>query len=373
MGTDAPTTGDGLLNKGFVDVPMGEFWTPPPGRKDGPEHPADLREAASAAHIYGKKYAGAESFTTAPGAPVWASPYYLKPLGDKALALGINRIVFHTSDHQPFVDDRRKPGMTLGPFGQHYTRNTTYAEQAIAWNSYLARASYLLQQGQFAGDVAYFYGEGAPATVPFWKPVNPAPPLDYEYDWINADVLLNRMTVENGRLVLPSGMSYRLLVLPDYVNQVTLAVLRKLRDLVSAGATVLAPRPTGSPSLSDSGHEGEFRSIVNEVWGSVDGMGVREHVYGKGKMYWGRTPEEVLTAEKILPDFEYTRPEFDSELVWIHRRDGDMDLYFVANQKERPENLEARFRVEGKEAELWHPDTGAIEPAEGCTTNLWVG
>jgi hypothetical protein len=364
MGTNAPTTGDGLLNKSFVDIPMGEFWTPALGRKDGPEHAADLLEAASAAHIYGKKIAAAESFTTAPSAPVWASPYYLKPLGDRAMALGINRFIFHTSDHQPFADDQHKPGMTLGFFGQHYTRNTTWAEQAMPWNTYLARASYLLQQGQFVGDLAYFYGEGAPATVPFWKPVNPRPPQGYAYDWVNADVLLNRMSVEDGRLLLPSGTSYRALVLPDYVNQVTLPMLRKLRDLVLAGALVVATRPTGSPSLADPGREADFRSMVNELWGSIDGMGVVEHDYGKGKIYWGKPLEEVLASEKTSPDFEYNRPEFDSELVWMHRRDGDKDFYFVANQKERPEEVETSFRVEGKEAELWHPDTGLIEAAE---------
>jgi hypothetical protein len=364
MGTDVPTTGDGLLNKSFVDIPMAEFWTPPPGMKDGAEHPADLLEAASASHIYGKKIAAAESFTTAPNAPVWASPHYLKPLGDKAMALGINRFVFHTSDHQPFVDDQHKPGMTLGFFGQHYTRNVTWAEEAVAWNTYLARTSYLLQQGQFVGDVAYFYGEGAPATVPFWKPVNPVPPQGYGYDWINADVLLNRMSVEQARLVLASGMSYRLLVLPNYVDQVTLPLLRKLRDLVSAGAIVLAPRPMHSPSLSDYADEAEFRSIVNDVWGPIDGLSAIEHPYGKGKVYWGVPPEELLEDGKVPQDFEYNRPEVDSELVWIHRRDGDTDIYFVANQKERSEDVKTSFRVNGKEAELWHPDTGMIEPAE---------
>ncbi|HEY6293795.1 MAG TPA: glycosyl hydrolase [Terriglobia bacterium] len=369
MGADDPTTGDGLLNKSEVDVPMGEFWTPPLGQKDGPQHPADLLEAASAAHIYGKKIAAAESFTTAPNAPVWASPFYLKPLGDKAMALGINRFVFHTSDHQPFVDDQHKPGMTLGFFGQHYTRNTTWAAEAIAWNTYLARASFLLQQGQFVGDLAYFYGESAPATVPFWKQLNPAPPQGYAYDWVNADVLLNRMSVRDGRLVLPDGMSYSALVLPDYVNQVTLPVLVKLRDLVSAGAIVVAPRPAHSPSLADDAKAAEFRSIVNEVWGGIDGMGLREHDYGKGKVYWGRPLDEVLAEQKTPADFEYNRPEFDSELVWIHRHDGDREIYFVANQKERPEEVNTSFRIAGKEAELWHPDTGLIEPAEYTIAN----
>jgi hypothetical protein len=214
------------------------------------------------------------------------------------------------------------------------------------------------------GDLAYFYGEGAPATVPYWKPVNPPPPSGYPYDWINADVLLNRMSVENGRIVLPSGMSYRALVLPDYVDQVTLAVLEKIRDLVSNGAIVIAPRPSGSPSLSDQAREAEFRSVVNEVWGPVDGMGSTEHHYGKGKIYWGLPVEEFLAIEKAEPDFEYNKPEFDSELVFIHRHDAGQDIYFVANQKERAEAVETSFRVEGKEAELWHPDTGDVEPAE---------
>jgi hypothetical protein len=367
MGGGAPTTGDGLLNKSVVDVPMGEFWTTfewMKGYQDHPAHRTDLLEAASAAHIYGKNIAGAESFTTCTTSNVWSPPSYLKPIADRAFALGINRIIFHTSDQQPFVDDQHKPGMTLGGCGQHYTRNNTWAEQAIAWNTYLARCSYLLQQGRFVGDLAYFYGESAPATVPFWKPINPAPPAGYGYDWVNADVLLNRMSVKDARLVLPSGMSYRVLVLPDYVNEVTLPVLRKLRDLVSAGAIVVASRPTRSPSLADYAHKAEFRSIVNEVWGSIDGMGVTEHDYGNGKIYWGKPIEEILATEEASPDFEHSHPESDSELVWIHRRDADKDVYFVANQKERSEELQGSFRVEGKDAELWHPDTGEIEPAE---------
>jgi len=366
MGTGDPTTGDGLQDKGRVSIPMGEFWTQLKGQSDRGSHSADLREAASAAHIYGKTLAAAESFTTMPTVLGWGqSPFYLKPLGDLALAMGINRIVFHTSVHQPFVDDAHKPGMTLGFFGQHYTRNITWAEQAVVWNAYLTRCMYMLQQGLFVGDLAYYYGEGAPITVPFWKQVNPAPPAGYDYDWLNTEVLLNRMSVKDGRLVLPDGMSYRVLVLPEDVDQLTVPVLRKIRDLVAAGATVIAPRPTKSPSLTGyPSSDDEVRGIANEVWGANDGKSVTEHDYGKGKLYWGKTPEEVLATEKTPPDFEYNRPEIDTHLVWIHRQAGDVDIYFVANQKERTEDVMTSFRVGGKEAELWHPDTGLIEPAE---------
>ncbi len=366
MGTGLPTDGDGLLNKGQVDVPMAEFWTPLPGQQDTPDHDADVHEAASAAHIYGKPIVATESFTSMPFIPGWGqSPFYLKPLADRHLAMGVNRIVFHTSDHQPFIDDAHKPGITLWMFGQHYTRNITWAEQAVAWNTYLARSSYLLQQGHFAADLVYFYGEGAPATVPFWEDVRPAPPLDYSYDYVDADVLLNRISVANGRIVLPSGMTYRALVLPDDVDRLTLPVLRKIRDLVQSGAIVIAPRPGESPSLTDYPvADSEIRNIANEVWGAIDGKSVTQHNFGKGKMYWGRTVQEILDLEKVAPDFEYNRPHIDTELVWIHRQADGSDIYFVANQKARSEDVETRFRVTGKEAELWHPDTGLIEPAE---------
>ena len=366
MGAGLPTTGDGLLNKGRVTIPMGEFWVPLPGQSDTPEHPADLREAASAAHIYGKTLAAAESFTTMPFVPMWGeSPFYLKPIGDQALALGINRIVFHESAAQPFVDDQHKPGMTLGFFGQNYTRYITWAEQAAAWNEYLARSSYLLQQGLFVGDLAYYYGEGAPITVPFWKGIHPAVPAGYNYDWVNTEVLLTRMSVKDGRLVLPDGMSYRALVIPEDVCRLTLPAVQKIRDLVGAGAVVIGPRPGYSPSLTGFPlSDEEIRFIVNDVWGPIDGKSVTEHVYGKGKIYWGKSVKDVLAAEKTPPDFEYNQPEIDSNLVWIHRRTDGSDIYFVANQSDRTEDIQASFRVDGKEPEFWRPDTGAVEPAE---------
>ena len=371
MGASLPTTGDGLLSKGRVDIPMSEFWVPLPGQPDNAEHPTDVREAASAAHIYGKTLVAAESFTSMPFVPGWGQPpSYLKPIADRYFAMGLNRVVFHTSDHQPFVDEAHKPGITLGPFGQHYTRNITWAEQAVAWNAYLSRCSYLLQQGRFVGDLAYYYGEGAPAAVPFWKKVRPEPPAGYNYDYVNTEVLLSRTSVKDGSLVLADGMSYRALVLPEDVDRLTVPVLRKIRELVAAGATVVAPKPGNPPSLSGyPASDDEARAIANDVWGPVDGKSITRHEYGKGRVYWGPSVAEVLAAEKVAPDFEHNRPQIDTSLVWIHRRLGDQDIYFVANQKDRPEDVLTRLRVGGKEAELWHPDTGLIEPASYAIEN----
>jgi len=377
MGIGMPTTGDGLLNKGQLTIPMGEFWTPLPGKKGGPEYEADDREASSAAHIYGKPLAATESFTTNPDRVAWGQgPFYLKGLADQAFSRGINRIIFHTSDQQPFVDDAHKPGMTLGSFGQHYTRNITWAEQAVEWNTYLARSDFLLQQGKPVSDVAYFYGEDAPATVPYWKTIDPAQPAHYDFDWVDADVLLHGSSATPGRLRLASGISYRLLVLPNDLHMLSLPLLEKIQALVAQGAVLLGPKPVGSPSLAD-GKDGqdEARMIANNLWGKGNAAtGV--HVLGKGKVYTGKSIEDVLAAEGALPDFTwspaenvgaeipYSLPEGDSDLdlIFIHRTDGEREIYFAATQKHHSFDVKASFRVTGKTPRLWHPESGETEP-----------
>jgi hypothetical protein len=377
MGTGMPTTGDGLLNKGQVTVPMGEFWTPLPGQKDSGPHEADVREASSAAHIYGKPYAATESFTTRPQVTPWGqSPFYLKGLADETFAAGINRIVFHTSDQQPFVGGANRPGMTLGPFGQDYTRNITWAEQAVAWNTYLARCSFLLQQGKPVSDVAYFYGEDAPATVPYWKKIDPAVPMHYDFDYVNADVLLHGASATPHELRLASGIRYRLLVLPSDQRLLSVPVLKRIHALVQDGAILLGPRPEGSPSLADGSHAAdEVKKLADDLWGAAAETG-GGHAFGKGKVYTGRRIEDVLAAEGVEPDFAWGDPEnagaeipyslpagdYDQDLVFIHRHDGDREIYFAATQKHHSFNVNVSFRGTGKIPSLWHPETGETEP-----------
>ena len=376
MGAEFPTSGEGLQDKGRVTIPMAEFWTPGPGQDDGPHHIADMREAASAAHIYGKPIVAAESFTTMPPpiVPAFAqSPFYLKRLADRALATGINRFVIHTSVHQPFVDDAHSPGMTLGFFGQHYSRNNTWAAQSVAWNTYLARLSDLAQQGRYVADLAYFYGEGAPNAVPYWKPVTPAPPVGYGFDWINAEVLFGNTRVDDGRIVLPSGMRYRVLVLPVDVDRVTVSMARKLRSLVESGATLVAPPPVGTPSLADGpAGDDSVRAIARAVWGDVNGTTVTEHAYGKGRVVWGRPVAQVLASARVAPDVAFragTNGAADTTVAWIHRRAGEVDIYFVANQRDAGTRLTASFRAAGRAPELWDPATGAIAPAPYSSAN----
>jgi hypothetical protein len=347
--------GDGMEVKRTNDVPMSAMWTQRPGvNEDQPGSNADIRESASVAHIYGQNLVAAESLTA--GSAPWAwSPATLKPTADKELAMGLNRFVLHTSVHQPLVD--KGPGLSLGPFGQWFTRNETWAEQATPWIQYLARSSFLLQQGRFVADIAYFYGEDTNVTALFQQKAPPIPD-GYNFDYVNADALMHRFSVSGGRLATASGMQYRVLALDPHSRSMSLPVLRKISDLVNAGAVVVGQKPIASPSLSDN--DAEFRRVVDELWG---GSGAGEHRHGAGTVYGDAAIEAVLSRLQVPPDFAYTKPKADTTALFVHRTLPDGDLYFVNNRQDRDEDLEATFRVSGREAEIWHADTGMRQPA----------
>jgi len=254
--------------------------------------------------------------------------------------------VIHTSVHQPLTD--RKPGQGLGRYGQWFTRLETWAEQAGPWVNYLARSSYMLQQGRFAADVLYYYGDDTNLTALFGEKA-PDVPAGYNFDYANSDVILNRIAPSNGRLTTATGMSYRVLTLDANARLMQLPVLRKIRDLVNAGAVVAGPRPLNSPRLMDD--EAEFKAIADTLWGT--GKGVR--AAGAGKVYADGSVAEALAGEKVAPDFEHTKPQPDTALLFVHRTLPDGELYWVNNRQARVESVEATFRVSGKAPELWHP------------------
>ena len=345
---------DGMEVKKYNEVPMSAMWTQRPGvNKEQFGYNADDRESASVAHIYGQNLAAAESMT-ASEAPWGWSPETLKPTADQELLNGINRIVIHESAHQPVTD--KQPGLTLGPFGQWFNRNETWAEQAGPWIDYLARSSYLLQQGRFAADVVYFYGEDSNLTALFSHSA-PAIPAGYGFDYINADAVIHELSVKDGELATPGGMRYKVLALGPNSKHMSLPVLRAIHALVTAGAVVAGSKPDDDPSLADD--PGEFQKLSQEMFG--DGTGV--HRAGQGTVYAGTSLKEALADLKLAPDFDYTRPEKDARIEFVHRKLPDGEIYFVDNRSDRSEKVQASFRVTGKEAELWHAETGTTEAA----------
>ncbi|HEY4324027.1 MAG TPA: glycosyl hydrolase [Mucilaginibacter sp.] len=357
---------DGMEVKRTADIPMAAMWTP--GLfGDGLNYRADIRESASVAHIYGQNLVAAESLTALGiGGNAWSySPEKLKPTADMELASGLNRFVIHTSVHQP--TDDKIPGLGLGPFGQWFNRHETWAEQAKAWTAYLSRSAYMLQQGKFVADIIYYYGEDDNITHMFGRNL-PQIPEGYNFDFVNADALVNVLGVRNGRITTPSGMHYEVLALDSNSRRMTLKVLQKINALVNAGATVIGPKPTGSPSLSDD--KAKYDGIVNNLWPSGNGT----KATGQGKVIAGLDISAALSEIKIRPDFEYSKPRNNTKLLYVHRELPQEDIYWVNNRSDTVENIEANFRVSGKLVEIWHPESGRTEQAsytfEGGNTRV---
>jgi len=343
---------DGMEVKKLDDIPMSAMWAQRPGVNNVTyDYNADDRESASVAHIYGKNIAAAESMTTSNSSWAW-SPATLKPTADMELLNGINLFMIHESAHQPLVDPGTSPGLTLGPYGQWFNRNETWAEQAKPWIQYLARSSYLLQQGHFVADVLYFYGEDSNLTKIF-QSKSPDVPANVGFDYINADGLLHEVHVVHGNIVTASGMSYRLLGLDPYSGHMSLPVLRAIYKLVLQGASIAGQKPFDDPSLADD--HIEFDRLNHLLF--ADGTGV--HTIGKGKVFAGQTIQEALTALHVALDFSYVPQNHVDDIQFVHRRLTNGDIYFLDNRTDQAQMMEASFRITGKTPELWYAESGS--------------
>ena len=325
---------------GILDVPMSEFWACSWFHRGiGEAGRFFVKQPASAAHTYGKKIVAAEGFTTV--GPHWQETLWdnLKPSFDHAICEGLNQHVWSIVTCSP---------KELGRPGQEFFSGTKFNPNSTWWNhskeflAYLNRCQYMARQGLFVADVLYYYGDFAPNFAGM-RSLNPAKlPSGYDYDVATEHVILNRLSVKDGRMTLPDGMNYAALVLPPH-KQISLPVLRKLDELAKAGGTIIGPRPTSSSGLKEwQAGDAEAKELIARLWGG---------------------PIRCATAADWL---KQTRPAPDvsvpdkTKLDWIHRRADGADIYFVANPGKEPIRMPAVFRVAGKVPELWDPVTGTI-------------
>jgi hypothetical protein len=342
---------------GQAAEPMSECWS---WARFGAS--STVTEMTSAGHVYGHNIIGQETFTANSDEKWQGHPAVVKDIGDWTFCEGINRFVFHRYAMQPWTNPHYAPGMSMGPWGLHYERTQTWWHLTKPWHDYVARCSYLLRQGHFVADVCYMQPEGAPQSfnAPDKGPGSPPRRPGYNYDGCPAAVVLHRMEYQHGFLTLPGGMTYRILVLPDS-STMTPQLLKKIKTLVDAGATVIGPRPQKSPSLSDFPHcDAEVETLADELWGA-------------GKIVTGKTAAEVLAAQGIRPDFQC-----DQAMVrWNHRRTAGMDIYFVANGAVsgklpfagKSMLATCTFRTAGVQPEFWNPETGAISPVPAYSSS----
>ncbi len=328
---------------------MGEFWV---GQSD--QHSVKL--AASAGHLNGRPIIGAESFTSQSR---WTEcPYSLKQLGDFMYSQGLNRFIFHRYTHQPHPDVT--PGMTMGPWGSYFERTNTWFEPGKAWFDYLARCQFMLQQGKFVGDLLYFTGENSPVVAPPRSKLRPAPPRSSDFDTIDANTILTRLKIHDGRIVLPDGLTYRLLVLSSD-KAFSLDLLRKIRDLVDQGMCLVVngPKPEQIPGLSGyPASDAELAKVAGELWADLNGEDRVERACGNGRVFWGMPIADVLEKLDVKPDCDFAAASPKAVVHYTHRRTADADIYFVANRGQQSEEVICTFNVDGKCPELWDPATG---------------
>ena len=337
---------------GWDDAPMSEFWAWSWTHRIGDENRFFVKQPASAAHTYGHKLVFAEGFTTI--GPHWQETLWdnLKPSFDKALCEGLNVLVWHA-----FVCSPKETGIPGQQYfaGTHLNPKVTWWEKSAPFFSYINRCQALLQRGNFVADAAYYYGDHVPNFSQL-KKSDPARILPgYDYDVITEEALLTRASVRGGKIILPEGMSYRVLVLPDR-NVISLPVLRKLKELVDAGATIIGPKPERAETLENFPQcDAEVVKLANELW-NRDALETKT-----GRVIANKTAREVLLGDGVFPDCEFL-PTPDSQLPtpfdYIHRRDGDSEIYFVANRTNQAVSLTCAFRVTGKAPELWNAVTG---------------
>ena len=349
---------DGITNYSHSDIVMSEFWIPCPHRPR-PENRFYIKQASSAAHIYGKQIVGAESFTSLKkphwGVELWRD---MKPHMDFEFCEGLNMIFFHT-----FTCSPREMGIP----GQEYFAGTHVNPQVTWWDlsdpfmDYMNRIQTVAQQGTFVADVLYYYGDHVP-NIAVHKGFNRAGALPgYDFDVTNEEVLL-KLTVADGEVVVPSGLRYRVLVLPDH-KVLSLSVLEKIQTLLRQGATVLGPKPERLVSLvGGKPARRRFHELADRLWGS-DPARVGQKQIGKGRLVWGRTSRQWLQSDGIGLDFEVLDVEDQLDYQYIHYRVEGAHVYFVCNQTDRPQSVDCTFRVSGRQPELWDPVTGEITTA----------
>ena len=350
---------DEILQGRQADVPMGEFW----GGSNG-TWKAEL--AGNIAQVFGRTYASTETFTADPNNGRWQmQPADRKIQGDNAYIAGVNRFIFHSYAHQPW--DVTTPGMTMGQWGFHFNRHNTLWKTFPAWLAYLGRAQYMLQQGRVVSDALYVAQESVPCTDNY----NPRLPAGYHANCIDVRSFLEMVKIKDGRIALPHGLTFPMLV-ASHTENVSPAVLKKLLQLAGDGAVILlGPKTKHAFGLDDYPKcDTETQQLVQQLWGEMDGKNTTSRTIGKGRVFFGVSPEIVLNSLAIAPDFKAV---FQSEQKWnisyLHRQDDNgNDWYFVTNPNPSAVDFTAVFRIGNRIPELWDAQTGKCldAPAYEC-------
>jgi len=349
---------DVMKSNSYADMPMFEFWA---GNNSNSftEYSAQARNSLeyphNAAIFYDKSIVGAESYTAM--VHYSESPQNLKPFGDRAFSSGVNQIILHSYVHQPHED---KPGMTLGEFASHFNRNNLIWNQSAEWLDFQIRIQNVLQKGSVRNDVLFFQGDQLPQFIDN-EYLNELP-LGYNANICNYDILANKLTVNQSKIEYSGKTSFRLLCLPKS-KSMELKTLKLIEKLVNSGAVIYGQKPEKTVSLKNfKQNNAELQELASKIWGKVDGKTVTENNFGKGKVIWGKPLKSVLQDLKLNPDF--TTGNDSLNFLFFHKKIGESEVFFVANQTSKTIDANCLFRVAGLEPKVWDAENKCIIPCE---------
>lgn len=373
--TNAPAI-DVMRTNSYMDVPMSEFWASSDISLRIPDYTVVDRPqfalAAETGALYKKSVVAAEGYTG--WANFSASPWNLKQYGDRAYCAGVNQMELHSYVHQPF---EKKPGFTLSAFGQTFNRHNPWWEFSSQWLDYSRRIQYVLQKGVTVKDILYFTGDRFHYNGPSNDIISQLH-TGVNIQKCNLDILKNHCKVKDGKLVLDNGLSYQMLFLPDD-NCMELATLQTLASLVKNGAVLVGPRPVSTLSyLNHDDNNKELGRLADQLWGESTGKNPEGfNRYGAGKVYELSDYAIALDHLNITPDFSVSDEEGGHSLLYIHKKNGKEDYYFVVNQEYKTVERNCTFRVSGKHPEIWDPVSGLVKPVKdyddnGETTSLRI-
>ena len=374
----------GDIDLGAVaDVIMAEFWS----KRFGFRTWYAVLEATPISHLSGRPVVGAEVFTSNNKEAWQEYPWSMKDQSDWALAMGVNRFVYHTFAHKP-LGEAYRPGMTMGPYGVHWDRGQTWWPMVDAYHKYISRCSHMMQQGQAVSDILYLTPEGAPMVFTPPKDAlveNGAIPdkKEFGFDACSPRLLLEKVEVANGRIIFPGASSYEIMVLPNF-RTMTPELLEKIISMVKDGAKIIGAPPLKSPGLTNYPQcDADVKELAVKLWGTTQIPDeLNESDFGKGKIFWGgnltnesadelypsyQSTVDILKKLELIEDFRSA----NNSIRFGHRRTVDHDIYFLANRTDETQKTTCAFRSSG-DPEIWTGVDGKSRKVTQYQTNNGV-
>ncbi|MDR0394843.1 MAG: hypothetical protein LBH77_06765 [Tannerella sp.] len=353
---------------GISKYPGVEFWVKSHLDKYGKVQniPSEIiGTSTEASLLYGRNVIWAEAFTAEPFQSAWMNdPWVMKYEADFALAKGVNQFYIHGFYHNPFSDEYQ-PGLTMGYFGTQHCRHLTWWPFAGAWHNYLARCSYMMRQGTPVADALVYPAKMLPVPIL----------VEGRYRQISLtdEVLMNALSVRNGKLVLPHGAEFEALILREG-ERLRPEALEKIRDLVAQGATLIGnPPPPQSASMENYPDcDAKMRTIISELFNYQATSVATEQMFGDGRVLSGTPVDAAMEKIMGLPElfFQSEGDPWDTkDMLYGQRKLPNGDFYFISHRGDKKVKANINIKWNGLQPEWWNTNNAKMHEITDYTVS----